>query len=69
MAEKLDIAMPQDLDLVGAWTIRVTALDSSGNLVSGVNVSDMSIIADSTDPGTVDQLATGPFLLGPGPNA
>ena len=69
MAQKLDVSMPQDLDLTSAWSIRVTALDSSGALVSGVNVSNMSIVADTQDPDTADQLAVGPFMLVPGPNA
>lgn len=68
MAQKLDVGMPQDLDLTAGWTLRVTAVDSTGALVNGVNVSNMSIIADAP-LGAVDQLAVGPFMLVPGPNA
>ena len=68
MAQKLDVSMPQDLDLTAGWTLRVTALDSSGALVSGTKVSDMAIIADAP-LGADESLAVGPFMLVPGPNA
>lgn len=70
MSQKLDVSMPQDLDLPAGWSIRVTAVDSSGNLVSGVNVSNMTIIADAplgADAG--GGLEVGPFMLVPGPSA
>ena len=69
MAQKLDVSMPQDLDLTASWSVRVTALDANGALVSGVNVSNMAIVADTANPDTADQLAVGPFMLVPGPNA
>lgn len=69
MAQKIDCPMPQDLDLTASWSIRVTAVDSTGSLVSGVNVSNMAIVADTLNPDTADQLAVGPFMLVPGPNA
>lgn len=70
MAQKLNVSMPQDLDLVSAWTVRITARDSSGNVVTGVKVSNMAMIADSQVPLTADQVASsGPFMLVPGPNA
>lgn len=69
MAQKLDVSMPQDLDLTASWSVRVTALDATGALVSGVNVSNMAIVADTQNPDTADQLAVGPFMLVPGPNA
>lgn len=68
MAQKLDVSMPQDLDLTSAWVIRVTAVDSTGALVTGVNVSNMSITADTANPATADGLSVGPFMLVPGPN-
>lgn len=69
MAQKLDYGLPQDLDLPASWTIRVTAVDANGALVSGVNVANMAIVAETPDPATADQLAVGPFMLVPGPNA
>lgn len=62
--------MPPDLDLADGWTIRVTAVDATGALVSNVNVSNMSIIAEAplgTDAG--GGLTVGPFMLVPGPGA
>jgi hypothetical protein len=59
--------MPQDLDLTGGWTFRVTALDANGALIAGVNISDMRIVADA--PLGTQNLSTGPFMLVPGPNA
>lgn len=69
MAQKLDISMPQDLDLSAGWTIRVTAVDVNGATVSGVNVSNMSIIADAPLAGDIGVFEVGPFMLVPGPNA
>lgn len=66
MAQKIDVAMPQDLDLTAGWTVRVTAVDSTGALVSGVNVSNMAMIADAP-LGNVTTLEVGPFMLVPGP--
>lgn len=70
MAQKIDANMPQDLDLGSGWTIRVTAVDPSGSLVSNVKVSNMSIVADAPlGAETGGGLAVGPFMLVPGPNA
>lgn len=59
--------MPQDLDLVGGWAVRVTAVDSAGAVVSGVTVANMAIIADA--PLGTDTLEVGPWALVPGPGA
>lgn len=70
MAQKLNVSMPQDLDLTSAWTVRITARDSSGNVVAGVKVSNMSMVADTQIPLTDGLVqASGPFMLVPGPNA
>ena len=68
MAQKVDVSMPQDLDLTGGWTIRVTAVDSSGAAVTTVKASNIAIVADAP-LGASDQLSVGPFMLVPGPNA
>lgn len=68
MAAKVNVSMPQDLDLDAGWTLQVTAVDSSGSTVSGVNVSNLSITADAP-LGNVSSLEVGPFMLVPGPNA
>lgn len=68
MSQKLDVSMPQDLDITAGWTVRVTAVDVNGAVVSGVTVSDMGIVADAP-LGNVGQLEVGPFMLVPGPGA
>ena len=67
MASKVDVNMPVDMDLDGGWSIRVTAVDTNGALVAGVNVSNMAILADSPTSSTGQELAVGPFMLVPGP--
>lgn len=69
MAAKLDVSMPQDLDLPAGWSVRVTAVDSGGSLVSGVNVSNMAIVADAPLGASAGTLEVGPFMLVPGPDA
>ena len=70
MAQKLDFAMPQDLDLPDGWTIRVTAVDAVGATVTGIVVSDMAIIADAPlGANAGGGLDVGPFMLVPGPGA
>lgn len=66
MAAKVTVGMPQDLDLVGAWTVRVTAVDATGATVPAVKASNVAIIADAIGGGTLN---SGPFLLVPGPGA
>lgn len=69
MAQLLNVPMALDLDLRPGWSVRVTAVDALGALVSGVNVSNMSIIADSPTSQTGSELEVGPFMLVPGPEA
>lgn len=70
MAKALEASMPRDLDLVGTYTIRFTAIDpNSGAAVAGVNVKSMVLTVApqaGTDP---TDLAYGPYLLVPGPGA
>jgi hypothetical protein len=68
MPQILDVSMPQDLDLTGGWALRVTAVDATGALVAGVKVSALSIVADAP-LGAVEELAVGPYMLVPGPDA
>ena len=72
MAQKLTAGFPPDFDLPANFIVRVSALDpTTGALVSGVNVSNVAIVADSLTPGTSDSgfEPVGPFLLVPGPGA
>ena len=72
MAQKLTAALPPDLDLPSSFIVQLTAVDpNTGAVVSGVNVSNVAIVADSLTPGTSDSgfEPVGPFLLVPGPGA
>jgi hypothetical protein len=70
MAKPYSASMPDNLDLPGNWTIRFAALDpSTGNAVAGVSVSGASLIVTNVGDGSDAELATGPFMLVPGPDA
>lgn len=66
MPQKIDVSMPQDLDLDQGWTLRVTAVDSTGATVSAVKAGAVAITAEALGVGTLN---FGPFLLVPGPGA
>lgn len=71
MAVPLDASLPPGLDLGPGFTLRVTALSATdGSVVSGVNVSNFSVLLDDAG-GTINlgTLVTGPYLLVPGPGA
>lgn len=69
MAQKLDIGMPDQLDVGPTYTLRVTAVDpTTGALVSGVVVNTV-VLAVSLIEGTAGGLETGQWFLLPGPNA
>jgi hypothetical protein len=62
--------MPDNLDLGPGFTLRVTALSTAdGSVVTGVNVSNFSVLLN--DDGSVDlgALQVGPYMLVPGPAA
>ena len=68
MAQPLTIAFPPDVDLTAGCTIEFVAIDpTSGNAVTGVTVTNVSIYADTTGDATLEPL--GPFMLVPGPKA
>lgn len=67
MSQQYDVTMPQDLDLVQGWTLRVTAVDpSTGSDVAGVSIGLVAITADAIGQGSLE---SGPFMLVPGPAA
>jgi len=48
MAQKLTAALPPDFDLGAQFIVQLTAVDpSSGALVSGVNVSNVALMASA----------------------
>lgn len=74
MAQVVDVNMPQALDLQTNYVVRVTALDASGNLVAGVNITQLVLTGDSgagstpvLQPGPQGDLGT--WLLVPGSGA
>ena len=70
MAVPLDAPMPANLDLGPGFTLRVTALSTSdGSVVSGVNVSNFSVLVEDTTASGGGALDYGPFMLVPGPGA
>lgn len=70
MAVPLDAPMPANLDLGPGFTLRVTALSTAdGSVVSGVNVSNFSVLVADDGSGAVGSLEVGPFMLVPGPGA
>ena len=55
MAQKLTAALPPDFDLPANFVVQFTAVDpTSGALVSGVNVSNVAIMAEPVVPLTSD---------------
>jgi len=55
VAKKLTASMPGEFDLPPNFIVQVTALDATaGTLVSGVNVSNVAIMAAPVTPSTED---------------
>lgn len=70
MATPLDAPMPANLDLGPGFTLRVTALAvADGSVMSGITVSNFSVLVGGAAGVDLGVLATGPFMLVPGPNA
>lgn len=59
--------MPAGLDLSAGYTIRLTAIDpTTGNVVTGIPVSDLVMLVNASEGTDVGSLAVGDFLLVPG---
>lgn len=55
MAQKLTADLPPDFDLPANFVVQLTAVDpTTGNVVSGVKVSNVAIMAAPVTPGTAD---------------
>ena len=66
MAQPLTASMPEGLDLPGAWTLRVTALDATtGAVVPGVEIGTVSITAENVLGGSLeaDGFVANPLLV------
>lgn len=70
MAVPLDAPMPANLDLGPGFTLRVTALSTAdGSVVSGVTVSNFSVLVSDAGGVNIGALQVGPYMLVPGPDA
>jgi len=64
-AEPYIAPMPPWLDLGAGYKLQVNAVDpTTGDQVTGVVISDFSIIVDNLSGGNLE---AGPFMLVPGP--
>jgi len=62
--------LPPELELTDGYIIRLTAIDATtGADVAGVVVNNAAIYAQNVGGGSAGDLASGPFLLVPGPGA
>lgn len=70
MPEPLMAPLPPNLDLPAGYLVRVNAVDpTDGSQVTGVTVTDFSILCEDLTGGGGAGLQVGPFMLVPGPGA
>ena len=69
MAQKLDVALPDDVEIGDGWIVEWDAVDpTTGASVSGVKVSAANLTAADLSEGGGGGVEPGPFVmvLGPG---
>lgn len=70
MAQKLDVALPEDVIIGDGWSVEWDAVDPvTGASVSGVVVTDANITAAGDGSSGGVPFTSGPFMLVPGPGA
>jgi hypothetical protein len=70
MAQKLEGAIPDGLDLTAGWSLLFTAVDATtGAVVPAVKVSNASLVVTNVGSTPDLELESGPFMLVPGPGA
>ena len=70
MAVPIAVPMAGDLDLPDGYQVVFAAVDpATGNAVSGVTVTNVSLFGTILGAGGGGQLELGPFMLVPGPGA
>lgn len=70
MAKPYSAGMPDEVELGGSYTIRITAVDpTTGNVKSAITVSNLVMMVNTGAGTDVTDLGFGPFLLVPGPGA
>jgi hypothetical protein len=68
VSQKLTAGIPESPDITGGWRVVFAALDpTTGAAVTGVTVSHAVLLVE-TDA-SAEELAAGPFMLVPGPEA
>lgn len=70
MAQPLIAPLPPDLDLPSGYKVQLSAVDpTTGATVTGVNISQFSLLVTDVTGGGGSGLTVGPFMLVPGVNA
>lgn len=71
MAQKIDVALPEDVEIGDGWTVEWDAVDpTTGATVTGVIVTDANVTAaDLSGGGGTGGFDSGPFMLVPGAGA
>lgn len=70
MSLPVDLPLPQDCQLDAGYTITFEAIDpTTGAAISGVTVTDALIFGTPLGGSSGAELASGPFMLVPGPGA
>lgn len=69
MAQKIDVAMPENMRIGDGWIVEWAAVSpTDGSAVSGVKITNANVVADDVS-GAPGGFTTGPFMLVPGPGA
>jgi hypothetical protein len=70
MAQPLTVALPPNLVMTDGWVVTIAAVDATtGADVTGVTITEALIQVDNIGPTSDAALASGPFMLVPGPGA
>lgn len=71
MAQKIDVALPEDVVIGDGWIVEWDAVDpTTGASVSGVIVTEANVTAaDASSGGGSGAFDSGPFMLVPGAGA
>jgi hypothetical protein len=68
VAKPYSAPMPDEVELGGSYTIRITAVDpSTGNVISAITISNLVMMVNTGAGTSPVDLGFGPFLLVPGP--
>lgn len=69
MAQKIDAAMPEAMQIGDGWIIEWAAVSpTDGSAVAGVTITNANVVATDLS-GASAGFTSGPFMLVPGPGA